>query len=266
MTTSTCPEGHQSADPEWCDTCGSPIGRAPGAAPAGPLTTPTATVTPGAGTPPPIPSTPSGPTVMCTHCGTVNEADALFCESCGFDFTTGQAPPPPKAPVTVAPDLTESTEPTDFAVEVAVDPLWYALQGADSNEPCPPPSKVSLSVRGTSLLIGRTSAEKAVNPEIALNDDPGVSRRHAQLVQGPDGTWSAVDQGSMNGTYVVVGGVVPATPPTPLAVGEPVTLAAGDAVFVGAWSRITLIDRRAQNAAAAVSPTPPSTSPSPEPT
>ena len=148
-------------------------------------------------------------------------------------------------------------------MEVAVDPAWYALQGADSNEPCPPPSRVSVSVRGTTLLIGRTSAEKAVDPEIALNDDPGVSRRHAQLVQGPDGTWSAVDQGSMNGTYVVVGGVVPTEPPAPIAVGEPVALAAGDVVFVGAWSRITLIDRRAQQAAATGSPPSP---PSPEPT
>lgn len=280
MTTFTCPEGHQSADPEWCDTCGSPIGRsAGGAAPAGPggpsglaggagpVTTPTATVAPG-GTPPRVP-TSSGPTVTCTHCGTVNEVDALFCESCGFDFTTGQAPPPPRPPVAVAPVPDVSTEPTDFAVEVAVDPAWYALQGADSNEPCPAPSRVSLSVRGTTLLIGRTSAEKAVDPEIALNDDPGVSRRHAQLVQGPDGTWSAVDQGSMNGTYVVVGGVVPTDPPAPIAVGEPVALAAGDVVFVGAWSRITLIDRRAQQAAAPGSP-PPSISlpspPSPEPT
>jgi len=195
-----------------------------------------------------------GATVGCAHCGAVNEADALFCESCGYDFTTGQAPPPPPQPVGVAPPLTESAEPTDFSVDVTVDPAWYALQGAVSNEPCPPPVSQRLAVRGTSVQIGRTSAEKGLHPEVALNDDPGVSRRHAQLVQDNAGEWSAVDQGSMNGTYVVASGVALASVPDPIAVGEPVALAPGDRVFVGAWSCITLIDNRVPVGGANVSP------------
>jgi len=242
-TTYPCPEGHQSADPEWCDTCGTPLAKQPTPAPT---TARTAAVPAGAGS--------VGATVGCAHCGAVNEADALFCESCGYDFTTGQAPPPPPQPVGVAPPLTESAEPTDFSVDVTVDPAWYALQGAVSNEPCPPPVSQRLAVRGTSVQIGRTSAEKGLHPEVALNDDAGVSRRHAQLVQDNAGEWSAVDQGSMNGTYVVASGVALASVPDPIAVGEPVALAPGDRVFVGAWSCITLIDNRVPVGGANVSP------------
>lgn len=250
-TSSICPEGHQSADPEWCDTCGSPISGAgtgtgagvPAAGPAGTGATASAVTAPvAAGSPPPVPPGPVGPTVTCAHCGTLNELDALFCESCGFDFTTGQAPPPPVAPVALTPDPVTS-EPTDFSVEVAVDPAWYALQGAESNQPCPPPTSVVVPVRTTTVLIGRTSSERSLAPEIALNDDPGVSRRHAQLVQAPDGSWSAVDQGSMNGTYVV-DGPAPSDPPAPIPVGEVVPLRAGSRVFVGAWTCITVIDHR----------------------
>lgn len=243
MSTYTCPEGHQSADPEWCDTCGSPIaGGASGGTPGASAGT-TGVTSPTAAAPRSVPTPgPSGPTVTCAHCGVLNELDALFCESCGFDFTTGQAPPPPPTPVATTPDPA-SSEPTDFSVEVAVDPAWYALQGADSNEPCPAATSVVLAVRTTAVLIGRTSSERAVAPEIALNDDPGVSRRHAQLVQGADGAWSAVDQGSMNGTYVV-NGPVPNEPPTPIPVGEPIPLAPGARVYVGAWSCITLLDNR----------------------
>lgn len=238
MTTYACPEGHQSGDPEWCDTCGAPIGAPLDTAPLSAVNAPAS------------PTAPPGPTITCTNCGTLNAADALFCESCGFDFTTGQAPPSPRPPaVSAVPDPAIADEPTDFAVEVSVDPGWYALQGADSNEPCPAPTTVRLPIRGTAVLIGRASVEKGLHPEVALNDDPGVSRRHAQLVASADGAWSAVDQGSMNGTYIVAGGALPDTAlpdtaPAPIPVGDPVAIAPGDAVYVGAWSRIVLIDQR----------------------
>lgn len=42
------------------------------------------------------PAPPSGPKLIkaCPHCGADSPADALFCESCGYDFTTGTAPEP----------------------------------------------------------------------------------------------------------------------------------------------------------------------------
>jgi hypothetical protein len=42
---------------------------------------------------PPATATASGATV-CPHCGTENLPDALFCEDCGYDFTTGAMPRP----------------------------------------------------------------------------------------------------------------------------------------------------------------------------
>jgi hypothetical protein len=71
-----CPEGHTSRSGDYCDVCGAPIGAAaaPSPAPAAPTT-----------------AIPTGPSV-CPHCSFPNEAGALFCENCGYDFTTGSLP------------------------------------------------------------------------------------------------------------------------------------------------------------------------------
>jgi hypothetical protein len=53
------------------------------------------------------PTDPSGPAiapVSCPHCGSMNAADNLFCESCGYDFTTGQVPEPVAASTVAAAD------------------------------------------------------------------------------------------------------------------------------------------------------------------
>lgn len=84
-----CPQGHTSESTDYCDTCGAPIGAGAGgasgagggaAAGAGAATTP----------PPPPPGAPAG--VTCPHCSTGNVDGALFCEACGYDFTTGAMP------------------------------------------------------------------------------------------------------------------------------------------------------------------------------
>src|SRR3954447_26734494 len=92
MATVTCPNGHESNDPEWCDTCGAKLG-----APSTPVApaTPVASGEPAGqapAVPPPPPAAPAGG-VPCPHCGTPTPPDNLFCEQCGYDFTTGQAPP-----------------------------------------------------------------------------------------------------------------------------------------------------------------------------
>lgn len=79
---SICPEGHRSESDDYCDTCGTPI-----------VAGASASATP---------SAPSGPAVVappadgipCPHCGVENVPDALFCEACGYDFTTGTLPRP----------------------------------------------------------------------------------------------------------------------------------------------------------------------------
>lgn len=69
-----CPDGHRSTATDWCDVCGMPMTAAPESAA------------------PPAPEPPASSTQSCPHCGAVNAADNLFCEVCGFDFTTGVMP------------------------------------------------------------------------------------------------------------------------------------------------------------------------------
>lgn len=74
-----CPQGHTSTSEDYCDVCGAPIEAGAGAA------------APAAAAPDPAPS--SDP-ITCPHCGSPAAAQALFCENCGYDFTTGTAPQP----------------------------------------------------------------------------------------------------------------------------------------------------------------------------
>ncbi|TDC68157.1 phosphopeptide-binding protein, partial [Actinomadura sp. GC306] len=75
----TCPSGHDSAAPDYCDVCGALIGGAPasGAAPGAS----------GAYAPP-------GGARPCPDCGT--PGTDRFCEACGYDFATGGGRPTPR--------------------------------------------------------------------------------------------------------------------------------------------------------------------------
>jgi hypothetical protein len=106
----TCPTGHQTNQTDFCDTCGLPVtgenrpaDREEAAA---------------------MPSTP--PTVICPNCGAGNVAEALFCESCGYDFTTGTVTPP------VSP-----TPPWPRLVPVPVSEPEAALTGEQAEVPHP---------------------------------------------------------------------------------------------------------------------------------
>ena len=230
--TVTCPNGHQSADPEWCDTCGARLGAAPTPTPP-----PSADPPPGAATAAGSPAA----SVDCPHCGTPNDAAALFCEGCGYDFTTGQAPP--ASPVAeAAPTEAATAAPSGWVVVVEVDPVWYDLRGELSEQPCPAPTSSTVTLTGTSALIGRTSQSRQIFPEIALDGDSGVSRRHAQLARVADGGWTVVDLGSANGTYVVAAGAAPTADQPAIDVGIPAPIGDKDSIYVGAWSKLTLRD------------------------
>lgn len=79
-----CPAGHETTATDYCDTCGAPL--APGAQPS-----PPAAVDVAPGTPEPSAATPDGKR-ECPSCHASNPGDALFCEACGYDFTTGVMP------------------------------------------------------------------------------------------------------------------------------------------------------------------------------
>jgi len=92
-----CPAGHTSAAEDYCDICGLPVSTDGSAA------APQAAQ----------PDAPAGS--RCPICGTNNVPDALFCEACGYDFTTGTPPrsttPEPAPEPVAAPD--QQAQPAD---------------------------------------------------------------------------------------------------------------------------------------------------------
>ena len=173
----------------------------------------------------------------------------MFCEACGYDFTTGTMPRTEAQPTdagrpadadadagkpegSIAPPLEGDT----WVAELWIDPQWYAEQS--SPDPLPsagPPDVVPLS--NTSLLVGRESKSRDIHPDVDCGTDNGVSRRHAQLTT--DGTrWWVEDLGSSNGTFVA--GAVDPLPKTPIEVGVKREVGPDDRIYVGSWTRLVI--------------------------
>jgi hypothetical protein len=220
---------------------------------------------------PVVPAAPTGNT--CPNCRAPNSPDALFCEACGYDFTTGTMPRPPDgdgapsaldlgpagapasppSPAPVAPDAPEAAPaaapeaaapvapavPVEWVTEVWVDPDWYDAQ--ESDETCPSPGlPVIVPLSRQSILIGRPSVSRSIHPDVDCSGDIGVSRRQAQLTT--DGQrWWVEDLQSANGTYVgPASGPLPSEPVPP---GQRRELDEDDRIYLGAWTR--LVVRRA---------------------
>jgi rubredoxin len=231
-----CPAGHETTATDYCDTCGLALDDAAAAPPASaPSTGATdATSAPAAGS--------------CPHCSLPTPPNALFCENCGYDFTTGSLPRPPEPAATPVPsvadqpdsahaDLNPSPAPAEaWVAEVWIDPDWYADQ--QSTDPLPSPGLPAVvALRHSSVLIGRASRSRNIEPGIDLDSDSGVSRRHAQLTT--DGSrWFVEDLGSSNGTYV--GGGLGTLPTTPIPVGQRTQVTGDDRIYLGAWTRIVV--------------------------
>lgn len=253
-----CPQGHQSESEDYCDICGTPIASSNPA--------PVAPTVPETG-----PETPTS----CPHCGSPAAPKALFCENCGYDFTTDTAPQPlelpdpaPASDPTAArdpgtgadpgldprtdPDLAGAaaaegtglpTPPTPgpqtWVVEVWVDPDWRSAQEPEDPMPSPDSPRV-IPLRDSSVLVGRPSASRNIHPQVDAGADTGVSRRHCQL--STDGArWWVEDLDSANGTFVSRTGEP--LPTTPLDVGLRHELAEDERIFIGGWTR--LVVRRA---------------------
>ncbi len=70
---------------------------------------------------------------------------------------------------------------------------------AQEGEPTPADRTPVYALAGSELLVGRRSDVKDIHPEVPLNEDEGVSHRHAKLLRDEDG-WAVLDLGSSNGT------------------------------------------------------------------
>ena len=240
MSVNTCPNGHASESSDYCDTCGAPI--VPSSTPdsGSPSSSSAATTAPTGAT--------AATTQPCPNCALTNTANALFCEACGYDFTTGTMPratalanaldlgTPAAA---TAPDPVAPSVEVEWVAEVWVDPDWYA--GQESDEECPSPGlPVVVPLRAQSLLVWRRSVSRNIHPDIECASDVGVSRRQAQLTT--DGQrWWVEDLQSSNGTYV--GAASGPLPDDALPPGQRRELAEDDRIYLGAWTR--LVVRRA---------------------
>jgi hypothetical protein len=259
-----CPQGHTSESEDYCDVCGSPIesAGAPAAAEANPAASQAAE---------------QGP-VACPNCDFPAAPNALFCENCGYDFTTGTAPQP-------------AADPNPLSLDALAAPAGGAAAAAEpaaeqAEEPAgpPEPAEAEEPTNGTALPTPPTPgpdtwvAEMWVDPDwyasqqpedpmpspgspqvvplrerSVLVGRPSASRNiHPQVDAGADTgvsrrhcqlstdgqRWWVEDLGSANGTYVSLAGEP--LPTTPLDVGIRHELVEGERVFLGGWTRLVV--------------------------
>jgi len=254
----TCPKGHESVAIDYCDECGTPIGAPSPPPPATPAGTPPAPPSSSPASSAPAPPGASGE--PCPECQTPR--DGRFCETCGHDFLAEATPTPAQAapagtaagpggiassPASPAPSSSppagaERAAGTEWRVVVTADRDYHArmMAVADADaEPVDIPvyyPERRYTLTGAEVLIGRHSRSRGIEPGVDLAgppEDAAVSHMHALLVRTPEGTWNLVDLDSANGTYVNES-------TTPIAPNQPVPLADGDRIHVGAWTTLTL--------------------------
>jgi hypothetical protein len=197
----------------------------------------------------------------CSNCSSELDAGARFCEVCGYDPATGSLPSAPVAQPILLPPTLPSASPTAgpgaphqalvptspsgpvgapargrLLAVVTADRAYYdSQQVGEVQFPVGAPPRV-IELPAGPATIGRRSRSLGTDPALDLAippEDPAVSHTHASLLPADDGTWSLVDHGSTNGTYLNES-------PEPLPANVPRTVHPGDRIYVGAWTRITL--------------------------
>ncbi|MFJ3404311.1 FHA domain-containing protein [Promicromonospora sp. NPDC090134] len=186
--TVVCPEGHTSQATDYCDVCGTPIPAGAGAASAvGSAAAPgsVATGTGASGGAPAAPAGASAGPVTCPNCGDLSPADSLFCENCGYDFTTGTpAPPPPPTSGLDLGDL-DATQPASGSVAGA-----GAASAGDPAGSAPVPAGSAPTPAGTSSSAGVPAPAPTTAPAPAPAPSPDGGGLAAPPVPGDD-AWVA---------------------------------------------------------------------------
>jgi serine/threonine-protein kinase len=144
----------------------------------------------------------------------------------------------PTKPMTIPPDPPATAV---WTAVVSADRAYYDSVQAEADQDAVsisfpdqvPERRFELS--GTEVRIGRRSVTRHIEPEIDLTGpptDPAVSRLHAVLAAGPDGTWSVTDPGTENGILLNGKEIRP---------HEAVPLRDGDRMHLGMWTLITVV-------------------------
>jgi hypothetical protein len=210
-----CPAGHDSATSDYCDVCGALIGGPPAAVSS--------------------PAKEGGPAEEdCPGCG--SPRTGRFCEECGFDFDA-----PAAAATASGAAAVQANGAGAWTAVVTADRTYFdavAACGPDGDQLTFPPycPERTFELTGEQIRVGRRSASRGITPEIDLSGPPldsGISHLHLLLNRAQDGSWQLVDPGSANGTRINDG-------PDVITTNEPVTLADGDRIHIGAWTTITL--------------------------
>jgi hypothetical protein len=250
-----CPRCGTPKIGQFCESCGLKFGAAqPPWAPAPPAPPPSPGVASSSQSmsapwpPPPSPPQPSSqpppwPPAAAAPASLVPSAPSA--QSVPSARSVPSAPSVPSVPTAPPVPLTRPGAPASYApvawtAVVSSDRAYHdsvqAASGADVS-PVPFPDYYAerrFRLVGNQMRIGRRSVSRGIDPEIDLTGppaDPGISRLHAVLIATPDGGWTVLDPGSVNGT--LVNG-------TEIPTGVQVPLRDGDRINLGGWTVITV--------------------------
>ena len=224
-----CPSGHESEWDDYCSVCGvSMTGEAPVGSEQAQARAPRAGELSGEAQ------------AACPNCAEPHAAGDVFCENCGYDFLTGTLPDETAA-ATAAEAALHAEVPATVAV-ISIDLSFFERMGFEGVEPpATLPEPVRVELPPSDILVGRHSESRGTFPEIDLSEvfqgdatDPAVSSSHCRLHRGSHG-WTVTDLDSTNGTYL-------ADSDEALRPGTAISLIPGTPIFVGAWTRIELVE------------------------
>jgi hypothetical protein len=223
-----CPRCGNPRTGQFCESCGYDFTSAAAAAPAPPPTAP----------PPASLAAPLAPQASPDPLAPPASPDPVASPSSSATLPGPPAPlPVPTAPVPPRPVSPGSGLTAVVTADRAFFDSVQAASGPDADDitfPVYCPQR-RFPLTGTELRIGRRSARSGIDPEIDLTGppvDPGVSRLHAVLLRGQDGSWSVIDPGSANGTFVN-GSEIPRD--------QVVSVRPGDRIHLGAWTAISIV-------------------------
>lgn len=216
-----CPKCQMiSADSDFCSECGSPIVL------ADPMAQQSTAVASEPGAAVREQSSAHAPP-SCPACGEPrDQVDSRYCNNCRYDFLTHAAYVDHGDVFEIDHGAAASLGGSHWELTAGVD---LSLRGPDDPMPTDLRERI-FPVEQDRNTIGRRVNGREPQQEIAL-DDPGVSRRHAQIKRQPDGSLALLDLGSTNGTRI--NGIA-------IEANILVPLKDGDQIILGCWTHITV--------------------------